>query len=131
MLSSTAMVVTLLGYYVLFGKRHRRKRKVLMEELREAQKQVRDSLWILWVCVLCPCCRLYAWTNDECLELVSASLYAIERTALLNVTYPRGISMGCGQRHESTDSLSFRCRSCNSILILVETFAICLPFSFN
>mmetsp|Transcript_3787 Transcript_3787/g.8339 ORF Transcript_3787/g.8339 Transcript_3787/m.8339 type:complete len:552 (-) Transcript_3787:75-1730(-) len=39
-LSSTAMVVTLLGYYVLFGKRHRRKRKVLMEELREAQKQV-------------------------------------------------------------------------------------------
>eukprot|EP00970_Alexandrium_tamarense_P001875 scaffold243_cov265-Alexandrium_tamarense.AAC.11 len=38
-LSSTAMVVTLLGYYVLFGKRHRRKRKVLMEELREAQKQ--------------------------------------------------------------------------------------------
>ena len=40
-LSSTAMIVTLLGYYVLFGKRHRRKRKVLAEELRQAQRQVR------------------------------------------------------------------------------------------
>jgi len=39
-LSSTAMIVTLLGYYVLFGKRHRRKRKVLAEELRQAQRQV-------------------------------------------------------------------------------------------
>jgi len=39
-LSSTAVVVTLIGYYVLFGKRHRRKRKVLAEELRAAQRQV-------------------------------------------------------------------------------------------
>ena len=39
-LSSTAVVVTLLGYYVLFGKRHRRKRKRLAEELRLAQRQV-------------------------------------------------------------------------------------------
>ena len=42
-LSSTAMIVTLLGYYVLFGKRHRRKRKVLAEELRQAQRQVRKK----------------------------------------------------------------------------------------
>ena len=39
-LSSTAMLVTLFGYYVLFGKRHRRKRKRLAEELRVAQRQV-------------------------------------------------------------------------------------------
>ena len=45
-LSSTAMIVTLLGYYVLFGKRHRRKRKVLAEELRQAQRQVRISFYI-------------------------------------------------------------------------------------
>lgn len=40
MLSSTAVVATLIGYYVLFGKRHRRKRKVLAEDLRLAQRQV-------------------------------------------------------------------------------------------
>ncbi|KAL7553010.1 hypothetical protein ACHAWF_016260 [Thalassiosira exigua] len=39
-LSSTAVVATLVGYYVLFGKRHRRKRKRLAEELRVAQRQV-------------------------------------------------------------------------------------------
>mmetsp|Transcript_27433 Transcript_27433/g.58956 ORF Transcript_27433/g.58956 Transcript_27433/m.58956 type:complete len:560 (+) Transcript_27433:50-1729(+) len=39
-LSSTAVVATLVGYYVLFGKRHRRKRKVLAEELKAAQRQV-------------------------------------------------------------------------------------------
>jgi hypothetical protein len=39
-LTSTAGVVTLVGYYVLFGGRHRRKRKRLAEELREAQRQV-------------------------------------------------------------------------------------------
>ena len=39
-LTSTAVVVTLIIYYVLFGKRHRRKRKVLAEELRVAQRQV-------------------------------------------------------------------------------------------
>ena len=39
-LSSTAVLVTLLGYYILFGKRHRRKRKVLAEELVAAQRQV-------------------------------------------------------------------------------------------
>eukprot|EP00569_Conticribra_weissflogii_P005104 CAMPEP_0171342984 /NCGR_PEP_ID=MMETSP0878-20121228/15927_1 /TAXON_ID=67004 /ORGANISM="Thalassiosira weissflogii, Strain CCMP1336" /LENGTH=542 /DNA_ID=CAMNT_0011845807 /DNA_START=17 /DNA_END=1642 /DNA_ORIENTATION=- len=40
-LTLTAGVVTLVGYYVLFGKRHGRKRKRLAEELRLAQKQVR------------------------------------------------------------------------------------------
>jgi hypothetical protein len=39
-LSSTAVIVTLVGYYLLFGKRHRRKRKRLAEELRLAQRQV-------------------------------------------------------------------------------------------
>ncbi len=39
-LTLTAGVVTLVGYYVLFGKRHGRKRKRLAEELRLAQKQV-------------------------------------------------------------------------------------------
>ena len=39
-LSSTAVIVTLVGYYVLFGKRHRNKRKRLAEELRLAQRQV-------------------------------------------------------------------------------------------
>ena len=48
-LSSTAVVVTLLGYYVLFGKRHRRKRKRLAEELRLAQKQVRYCFGVLFV----------------------------------------------------------------------------------
>ena len=43
------MVVTLLGYYVLFGKRHRRKRKRLAEELRLAQKQVRYCFGVLFV----------------------------------------------------------------------------------
>lgn len=45
-LSSTAVLVTLLGYYILFGKRHRRKRKVLAEELVAAQRQV-----MLFVCM--------------------------------------------------------------------------------
>lgn len=55
-LSSTAMIVTLLGYYVLFGKRHRRKRKVLAEELRQAQRQVRKSFDIvLYVSSVCIC----------------------------------------------------------------------------
>jgi hypothetical protein len=40
-LSSTAVIVTLVGYYILFGKRHRNKRKRLAEELRLAQRQVR------------------------------------------------------------------------------------------
>jgi hypothetical protein len=39
-LSSTAVVVTLLGYYVLFGKRHGRKRKELTKQLWAAQRQV-------------------------------------------------------------------------------------------
>ena len=39
-LTSTAGVVTLVGYYVLFGGRHRRKRRRLAEELREAQRRV-------------------------------------------------------------------------------------------
>ena len=51
-LSSTAMIVTLLGYYVLFGKRHRRKRKVLAEELRQAQRQVR-KVFIYSNCIVC------------------------------------------------------------------------------
>jgi len=38
--SSTAVVATLIGYYVLFGKRHRKKRERLAEELRLAQRQV-------------------------------------------------------------------------------------------
>jgi hypothetical protein len=42
-LSSTAVIVTLLGYYILFGKRHRNKRRRLAEELRLAQRQVIDS----------------------------------------------------------------------------------------
>ena len=42
-LSSTAVIVTLVGYYVLFGKRHRNKRKRLAEELRLAQRQVRHQ----------------------------------------------------------------------------------------
>jgi hypothetical protein len=41
-LTSTAGVVTLVGYYVLFGGRHRRKRRRLAEELREAQRQVSE-----------------------------------------------------------------------------------------
>ena len=50
------MIVTLLGYYVLFGKRHRRKRKVLAEELRQAQRQVRKSFDIvLYVSSVCIC----------------------------------------------------------------------------
>lgn len=44
-LTLTAGVVTLVGYYVLFGKRHGRKRKRLAEELRLAQKQV-SKWWI-------------------------------------------------------------------------------------
>ena len=40
-LTFTAVVMTLYLYYVLFGKRHRRKRKRLAEELRLAQMQVR------------------------------------------------------------------------------------------
>ena len=39
-MTSTAGAVTLVGYYLLFGGRHRRRRKRLAEELREAQRQV-------------------------------------------------------------------------------------------
>ena len=39
-MTSTAGVVTLVGYYVLFGGRHGRKRRRLAEDLREAQRQV-------------------------------------------------------------------------------------------
>ena len=39
-LTSTAGVVTLVGYYLLFGGRHGRRRRRLAEELREAQRQV-------------------------------------------------------------------------------------------
>eukprot|EP00804_Cyclotella_cryptica_P001318 CCRYP_020304-RD/>CCRYP_020304-RD protein AED:0.20 eAED:0.20 QI:262/1/0.66/1/1/1/3/0/486 len=39
-LTSTAGVVTLVGYYLLFGGRHGRRRRRLAEELLEAQRQV-------------------------------------------------------------------------------------------
>ena len=50
-LSSTAVIVTLVGYYVLFGKRHRNKRKRLAEELRLAQRQVRNIVQLLAACI--------------------------------------------------------------------------------
>ena len=40
-LSGAAVVATLLLYYVMFGKRHRKRRKELARELRLAQMQVR------------------------------------------------------------------------------------------
>ena len=43
-LSSTAVVATLLAYYILFGKRHRRKRARLADDLRLAQRQVSHRL---------------------------------------------------------------------------------------
>ena len=43
-------MVTLMGYYVLFGGRHRRKRRRLAEELREAQRQV--GLWTFVCCLV-------------------------------------------------------------------------------
>ena len=46
-LTSTAGVVTLVGYYVLFGGRHRRKRKRLAEDLREAQRQVSSFVFCM------------------------------------------------------------------------------------
>lgn len=46
-LSSTAVVVTLFGYWIFFGKRHRRKRKELVQELRLAQRQVRLCVFVL------------------------------------------------------------------------------------
>ena len=51
-LSSTAVVATLVGYYVLFGKRHRRKRKRLAEELKNAQRQVCVSFFTNGICIL-------------------------------------------------------------------------------
>jgi hypothetical protein len=50
-LSSTAVIITLVGYYVLFGKRHRNKRKRLAEELRLAQRQVRNIVQLLDACI--------------------------------------------------------------------------------
>lgn len=71
-LSSTAVIVTLVGYYVLFGKRHRNKRKLLAEELRLAQRQVRDSFSLFSLALpVCVQWEISSCTSQHCITFAS------------------------------------------------------------
>ena len=82
-LSSTAVVVTLLGYYVLFGKRHGRKRKELTKQLWAAQRQVRYNIIIYYIYIIY--CSVQSKTFKR--DVISLKLISIMFHLLLIIIY--------------------------------------------